>query len=163
MKKIIKKLYSCSMTPEVTVRRIFYLLPSFQKYFKNRIKNSVNAENQKLDKKILFTQINKTNISEGDLVIVHSSMDSLNRFDISPKDIIDFLLKLIGDTGTLAMPAFPFYKKGIINNDKIENLYNTRLKLCSTGMLPNIFLRYPKVVRSKFTYNNLSAVGPLED
>tara|TARA_B110000503_G_C7032974_1_gene364833 strand:- start:440 stop:970 length:531 start_codon:yes stop_codon:yes gene_type:complete len=28
-------------------------------------------------------------------------------------------------------------------------------------MLPNVFLRYPKVVRSKFPYNNLAAVGPL--
>lgn len=149
------------MTPEVTIRRIFYSLPSFQKYYKNRIKNSVNLEKQKLDKKILFSQIIKTNISKGDLLIVHSSMDSLNHFDITPKELIDFLMILIGDTGTLAMPAFPFYKTDIINDDEIEHLYDTRLKLCTTGMLPNVFLRYPKVVRSKFPYSNLAAIGPL--
>lgn len=163
MNKIVKKLYSATMIPETTIRRIFYSVPILVNYKKNRRKNSVKIEKQKFDKELLFSQIDKTNISEGDLVIVHSSMDSLKRFDISPKELIDFLLKLVGDTGTLAMPAFPVYKTDILNDDKTEHLYNSRLKLCSTGMLPNVFLRYPKVVRSKFPYNNLAAIGPLAD
>ncbi len=163
MNKTIKKLYSASMIPEVTIRKIFYSLPVLQKYYKNRRKNSVNVEKQKLDKEILFSQINKANISKGCLLIVHSSMDSLNHFDISPRELIDFLLKLIGNTGTLAMPAFPIYKTDIINDAKIEHLYNVKKKLCATGMLPNVFLRYPNVVRSKFPYNSLAAVGPLAD
>ena len=163
MNKMIKMLYSTSMVPEVTIRKFFYSLPFLQKYYKNRRKNSVNVEKKKIDKEILFSQINKANISEGDLLIVHSSMDSLNHFDISPKELIDFLMKLIGNRGTLAMPAFPVYKKDIASNDKIENLYDARQKLCATGMLPNVFLRYPNVVRSRFPYNTLAAVGPLAD
>lgn len=161
MIKIIKKLYSVSMIPEVTIKRIFYSLPILQRFNKNKTKNSNNVAKKKIDKEILFLQIKKMNINKGDLLIVHSSMDSLRHFDITPKELIDFLIELIGKTGTLAMPAFPIYKTDILNDKKIEHLYDTRIKLCSTGILPNIFLRYPKVVRSKFPYNSLAALGPL--
>ena len=70
-------------------------------------------------------------------------------------------MKLIGVNGTLVMPAFPIYKTDILNDNEIEHLYDTRLKICSTGILSNVFLRYPKVVRSEFPYNTLAAKGPL--
>ena len=162
MFKIIKNLYSVSMIPEVTIKRIFYSLPILQRFYKKKqTKNSISVSNNKLDKEILFLQIKKMNINKGDLIIVHSSMDSLNHSDITTNELIDFLMKLIGDTGTMAMPAFPVYKTDILNDEKTEHLYNTKLKLSSTGLLSNVFLRYPKVVRSKFPHNNLAAVGPL--
>ena len=162
MFKIIKKLYSVSMIPEVIIKRIFYALPILQRFYKKKqTKNSISVSKNKLDKELLFLQIKKMNINKGDLLIVHSSMDSLNIFDITTNELINFLMKLIGVTGTLAMPAFPVYKTDILNDDKTEHLFNTKLKLSSTGMLSNVFLRYPKVVRSKFPFNNLAAVGPL--
>lgn len=148
---------------EVFVRRLYYSSSFLQKCKKNKRKKIVKKRGDKIKKEILYTQINKTNITTGDLVIVHSSMDALNRFDIKPKEIIDFLLSIIGDTGTLVMPAFPVYKTDVVKDNKTDHIYNTKLKLCSTGVLANIFLRYPGVIRSKYPYNTLAAYGPLAD
>lgn len=109
----------------------------------------------------VFEYIKSLGIKKGDILIVHSSMEGMRRIDPKPEKVIDFLLELVGDEGTLVFPAFPIcnakYDEGKVAT------YDPKRTLCWTGMLPNCFLKYPQVVRSFFPYNSLAAKGKCSD
>jgi len=47
-------------------------------------------------------------IERGDMVLVHSSLRSMDTVTGGAESVIDAFLGVIGDTGTLVMPAFSF-------------------------------------------------------
>lgn len=100
--------------------------------------------------------IKELGIKKGDILIVHSSMDGLAATGASAKQYIDMLLELVGDEGTLVLPAFPLFKT---EKDQGVLKYDPKRTVCSTGMMPNIFIRYPGVIRSVFPINTLAAKG----
>lgn len=158
MKKIVKWIIGSSPYPELFIRRLYYSSTYFNKFKKIKVKK----ENQVTTNPFLFDQIckciNELGINKGDILIVHSSMDVLAPSGASTKQYIDMLLETVGECGTLVIPTFPLYNQR--NEDLDVDIYNPRKTLCWTGMLPNIFLRYPDVVRSKFPVNSLAAKGP---
>ena len=123
------------------------------KYLRKRSLSS--GDETKHDPSEYYKLIDNSGITKGDIVIVHSSMEEMSKFNINAVDLINHLLSVIGPEGTLAIPAFPYYKevKEILEYDRNKTL-------CWTGILPNIFLRYPEVIRSEFPYNSLAAKGP---
>lgn len=107
----------------------------------------------------LFRCVEKFGIQKGDILIVHSSMDILYKANLTAREIIDWLLDLVGEEGTLVMPAFPrFTTKESIDGEEID-VYDVKRTLAWTGMLPNLFLRYPGVIRSEWPCNSLAAKG----
>lgn len=118
---------------------------------------------KKLDKSLLFSYVDSLGIKNGDILVVHSSMRKLAQFGLSPKEIIDWLLELVGPDGTLCMPAFPSFSSDDYNVDRVtgENVitYDVLKTPCWTGILTNLFLQYPEVIRSEFPYNPLAAIG----
>ena len=113
-----------------------------------------SGDETKHDSSEYYNLINNCGIAKGDIVIVHSSMEEMSKFDINAVDLINHLLTVIGPTGTLVIPAFPYYKE---KKEVLE--YDKNKTLCWTGLLPNIFLRFPDVIRSEFPYNSLAAKG----
>lgn len=109
-------------------------------------------------KEKLIEILNQCNIEKGDLLLVHSSMDGLKSLNLTPDEIIDVLMQLIGESGTLVMPAFPFFRS---KDGKM--VYNHKLKVCNTGLLPTTFLFRPGTIRSKFPYQSLAANGPMAE
>jgi len=133
-------------------------------FLRDKIKSFLFAGSEKKyskrsdkEKDNFFTYLKKIGIVKGDIVILHSSMDELSRVDISAIEIINYLLEILGPEGTLVIPTFPLY------NDKNTvgdcYIYSSKKTTCWTGLLPNIFLRYPDVIRSEFPYNSLAAKG----
>ena len=55
--------------------------------------------------------IKNLGVCEGDILIVHSAYGELRHFGLSPKDIVDLLKSIVGDQGTLAMPAIPIFRE----------------------------------------------------
>lgn len=102
---------------------------------------------------------NRLGIEKGDILIVHSSMEGLKSLGADVKEIIDQLLNLVGEEGTLVIPTFPKYNKKKTYNGESIDIYDVKRTLCWTGMLPNIFLRYKDVIRSEFPYCTLAAKG----
>lgn len=123
------------------------------KYLKKRSLSS--GDETKHDASEYYALIDNSGIAKGDIVIVHSSMEEMAKFNINAVDLINHLLSVIGPEGTLVIPAFPYYKE---HEEVLE--YDREKTLCWTGFLPNIFLRFPGVIRSEFPYNSLAAKGP---
>lgn len=85
-------------------------------------------------------------IQEGDILMVHSCARGISPIDGSFEDIIDTFISLIGERGTLAMPAFPFFSK--MNSGTIP-CFDVRRTVSSTGLLSETLRRRPEAVRSK--------------
>ena len=98
-------------------------------------------------------------IRPGDLVLIHSSMDGLEKLGFSAEDCLAFLKAQVeAKACTVVMACFP------ITNLKLptekSRPYDPKKTLCWTGLLPNVFLADPACVRSSFPYNSLAAIGP---
>ena len=157
---------------EVGIRRIY-----------NRTKNSDNVQNCKLLKKAkryltsgyskdtrekswkdYSDYIRNLGIKNGDILIVHSSMDGLGKMNVGKEKIVSFLREIVGPDGTLVMPAYPFYKKKDIKvefNEAIEETrtYKPRTTLSWTGILPNYLCSLDGSRRSLFPIDTLVAIG----
>lgn len=108
-------------------------------------------------------------VNKGDLLIVHSSYEGLEGTGLSPEEIIDQLLKLVGPNGTLCMPVIRHYKeekKAKKEGTPLTDIvckYDVKRTLVSSGMLPFTLMRRPEAVTSHFPLNPLCAIGPLAE
>lgn len=102
-------------------------------------------------------QILKLGIVKGDILLVHSSIKGMGTLGVSAKEIIDFLLSIVGEKGTLVFPTYPDEKNMLQENGKYY--YDPLKEIPWTGKLPRVFLSYPGVERSLFPHNTLAAKG----
>jgi len=157
---------------EIAVRKIYW-----HSDFLIRYKNRGNKKKKKsiiiprLSLADIEQKLRQMSISDGNLLIVHSSYNALKPTGATPNDIIDMLLELIGPNGTLALPTIPTYSnvselgRHLITRDVSEEVieYNPQRTPSGTGIITNIFLTYPGVVRSKHPLNTMAALGPLAE
>lgn len=168
---LYKRLALLSPRIEVRLRQQYWKHhSSLEKYNPNV--NIANAEEdlQKVDFADIIQQLREWGVKEGTLLIVHSSYDNLRCTGLSPMQIIDELLKLVGETGTLAMPAIRIYKENpapekwlTTDLTAIECRYNVKRTPVHTGMLPSFMIRRPDAVISKMPISTLCAIGPLAE
>lgn len=160
---MLEKLFKKSAIVEVVAKRVAYSSAVSGDYAKSVYRKFVKETGQKCApndeaKTELLDYIKSVGFSQGDIVIVHSSMEGLRACGIGPMEIIEALRETIGEEGTIAVPAFAVANRKYSNGKK--NKYDPKKSLCWTGMLPNAFLRCPGVIRSEFPYNSLAAIGP---
>ena len=149
---------------EVLVRKIYWNNKVFKcivKYFysiiyKNNKTKYINVSKLEFLERFEMMLI-KCGIKQGEIIIVHSNTDFLNYYKISPELIINVFKKVIGDTGTLVMPAFPIFKK----REKINSYdtYDIEKSYAWTGLLPNTMLKLKDSIRSRCPVNPLVANG----
>ena len=162
----------CLLSPriEVSLRKIYWHNVKYLAKF-----NPNKA--RKVSKKISYSHVNfddiihylrENGIDKGSLLIVHSSYDVLECTGLSPKEIIDKLLDLIGETGTLAMPAIRKYKEEpkyteILTTDVSQLVckYDIRKTLIKSGLLPYTMVKRKDSEVSLHPLNPMVAVGPL--
>ena len=154
---------------ELTIRRAYYsenplLKKMFQKIkSKEGNREPVDAVGDDSKWHNVKDYIKLLGIAPGDLLVVHSSAEELSRIGANPKEVLEFLTKLVGEDGTLAIPCFPLYDDKNFDTERNMHVYNPRRTICSTGLLPNLFIRTKGVVRSQFPWNSLAAKGPLAE
>lgn len=107
----------------------------------------------------LVSSLLSAGINDGDVVLIHSSMDGLSKTGLDAIEIIDLLQRNLGSNTTIVMPTFPIENKRKKTDGEIRQ-YNPQKAVCWTGIIPNTFLQRSGVVRSHFPFNSLSAVGP---
>jgi aminoglycoside 3-N-acetyltransferase len=166
---IYNKIACISPNIEVLLRLIYWnnvnILSRFKPRFHSRQKEAVIPVDFKRIKEVL----KKGGVKNGSLLIVHSSYDSLKCTGLSPDEIIDALLELIGEEGTLAMPVIRRYKeqprKGkeyiTYNTDTIVCTYNVQKTPVVTGIIPYYLMLREDSVTSRHPLSTMTAIGPL--
>lgn len=155
--------------PELLIRRVYYskniylrrIMEICQQKYKNGVKDKLSIPNQRSKERVI-EYLEKLGISKGDIVIVHSSIDNLASLGIDAMWILNYLRKRVGNDGTLVLPTFPLYNEKN-RLDEGSYLYNPKKTISATGLITNIFLRMPGVIRSRFPWNTLAAQGPLAE
>ncbi|MDC7278836.1 AAC(3) family N-acetyltransferase [Butyrivibrio fibrisolvens] len=101
-------------------------------------------------------------IKQDDIVLIHSSMDGLKTIGITAEEFIDFMKKQVAEKGvTFVLPCFP--TTNLTPPTEKSRPYDPKKTICWTGMLPNKFLCEDGVIRTRFPYNSLAAMGPKAD
>lgn len=129
-------------------------------YLKKKVLHNAPSKKSEVSfevKKQFFNKLDELDIKEGDILILHSSMDELVGVGVDAVEIIKYFINRLGTGGTLVIPTFPLYPSNTPLSEVL--VYDKNRTLCWTGLLPNIFLRFPNVIRSEFPYNTLAAVG----
>ena len=144
------------------------MMPLLHKFVSSRDLGSIETH-EKADFSKVIDYLREIGVKKGDIMIVHSSFDSLKATGLDAESIINVLLDIVGEEGTLAMPAirdFPeegtgidFLKKYIrdeVPEDVVYDLYRSPI---GSGLLPFTLTRYDDAVISEFPLNPLVAVG----
>lgn len=154
---------------EVFLRQLYWKNVRFLKKFNpNRPTNVSMVKNmQHVEFEKIIGWLKAQGIGEGSLLIVHSGYGELECTGLTPEQIIERLLDLVGPSGTLAMPVVRRYKeeeRAIKNGQNPEDVtckYNIRKTMVVTGMLPYTLMQREDAVISHHPYNPLCAVGML--
>jgi aminoglycoside 3-N-acetyltransferase len=95
-------------------------------------------------------------VTPGRTLWVQSSWNEFYNVPLRPSEMIEMLLDLLGAEGTLAMPAFPIDQ----NPDKVFLVDRAPVY---TGLLCEVFRRFPDVRRSIHLGSSVCAIGPQAD
>ena len=158
---LLDTVFSNFPSVEVLIRRVYKSNAKVQKHFgrlKKRLvhkESTVSASDEpSIELEDLQKHLKSIGICSGDILIAHTSMDGLQSVKAEALDIIDSLISLTGDNGTLVLPTFPKYKK----NDTILK-FDYQKFLAWTGVIPNLVMRERGAIRSHIPLNTVSAVG----
>lgn len=104
----------------------------------------------------IIAALNDVGIRRGDVVIVHSSLKSMGYVEGGADTVIDALLKVLGEDGTLVMPT-------LIQKD-FSNAYQTWNldKPSDVGLITETFRKRDGVIRSDQATHSVAAFGPLK-
>ena len=167
---LYKRLALISPRIEVRLRQLYWKnISKLGQFNPNKVTIATNTLNtESVDFGEILNQLQTWGVRNGSLLIVHSSYDSLICTGLTPKNIIDELLNLVGEKGTLAMPVIRTFKESpspaerlLLGVNPPVCKYHVRRTPVQSGIIPAMMLRYPNVVVSKFPLNPLCAIGPL--
>jgi aminoglycoside 3-N-acetyltransferase len=154
---------------EVFFRKIYWHNINLLRRFKPKFRGWESGTVTSADFSRIIELLKNSGVGKGSLVIVHSSYDTLKRTGLSADAIIDALLELIGEEGTLVMPVTRMYKeqprKGnaflTYNTDNLICTYNVQKTPIHTGLLPYMLMRRRDSVTSRHPLSTATALGPL--
>lgn len=171
---IVSKLYErialTSPYVEVMMRKLYWKNVKHLKRFRpyNALAKKKRINRPKVDFTEIENYLRTQGIGEGSLLIVHSSYDNLLGTGLSPEEIVERLLQLIGPTGTLAMPAMRKYKEEpegydrlTVSTDNLVCTYKPRKTMVKTGWLPLVMVHRSDSVVSRHPLDTMVAIGPL--
>lgn len=167
---IYHKLVLLSPQIEVMVRRLYWNNVKYLQHIRNASTHAIDIKDyQNVDIAKITDFLQENGICKNDIVVIHSSFDVLKATGLSVEEIINKLYDLVGDLGTLAMPAIrefteesgtDYLVKYIDNEMKgVTTLYDVYRTPVSSGLLPFILMHYDDAVISKFPLNPMVAIG----
>lgn len=106
-------------------------------------------------------------LETGDVVMMHSSLSALGPVDGGAETVVEALLEVIGDSGTLLVPAFRDSVWGDLADFSNTDCDCTSADgLCASeqpgfqGIIPELIRRWPGALRSCHPTHSWVAVGP---
>jgi aminoglycoside 3-N-acetyltransferase len=174
MKRLISNIYNSialsSPRAEVMLRKLYWKNVELLSFLSPNKNNRIYRNNTLKFEEVL-SYLKNNGVNNGSLVVVHSSYGNLKPLSFSPSEVNDELIKLIGDSGTLAMPVIRAFKEDNLSlkdklNDKIgevECTYDINKTQVISGVLGIDLMKRKDSVTSKFPLNPLTAIGRLSD
>jgi len=152
---------------EVLVRHLYWRSPVIVRWYNRRGKKTAPDKSPATSSARFIRHLESCGIGDGNLIIVHSRYRSLTSSNETPSQIIADLLSLIGHDGTLAMPAIPKFdeapeitKRMTADVSNLTAYYDPKMTPSSTGVLPNVLMKWDGSFRSSHPLNSMVAVGP---
>ncbi|WP_455584533.1 AAC(3) family N-acetyltransferase [Bacteroides sp.] len=169
----LSKLYSHLVTVspyfEILVRNLYWHNVGLLKKFKSSVAltDTYVKDRPTCDFADILDYLSR-HLSKGSLMIVHSSYDALGGTGLSPEEVVEKLVELAGETGTLAMPVIRKFKgepkyEDILktNTDDLVCTYNVNKTCVTSGFLPYALMKREGSITSRFPFNPMTATGPL--
>lgn len=156
-----KKIIQSFRWIELIIRKLYYHDSKLHGFIKRHIDvNKINSPRKDSQQSAPWSSIcqyiDSLGITEGDLLLVHTSAGGLKNLDKSPIEIIEYLKQLVGESGTLVLPAYP----KLVKRDGAGRLiYDSRRSPCTTGLIPQLFSKMEGTIRSRCPLNSLAATG----
>jgi len=97
-------------------------------------------------------------LASGDVVMVHSSLSSIGYVTDGPDAVIDALLEVVGETGTVIMPTL--VRGGLTTEERFE-IWDIDNSPSDVGRITEVFRQRPESIRSWHPTHAASAIGPL--
>ncbi len=107
------------------------------------------------DKERFKRDLLELGVKPGDMVLVHSSMKALGT-ECAPEEIIDAMEEVLGEEGTLLMPALTYE-----NVTAEQPVFDSAATEPCIGLLPRTFLHRPGVERSVHPTHSVCAKGKM--
>jgi len=104
----------------------------------------------------LMTDFTSLGLKSGDIVLLHSSLKSIGWVDGGADTVIDALLDVLGEEGTLLVPALTGKREDSPLNPPVFDVLNSP---CWTGTIPETLRKRQDARRSLHPTHSVSAVG----
>ncbi|MBP6090868.1 MAG: AAC(3) family N-acetyltransferase [Crocinitomicaceae bacterium] len=132
---------------------------SYKKLQQNKRLSAQKKAGKSITKEQLINDFIQCGIEKGDNVLVHASLSKIGHVENGPKDIVDALLEVVGETGNILMPNSPnaFYQLDYIQQQPIFDVQQSKSKL---GALTEYFRKLPNAKRSEHPTEPVSCIGP---
>lgn len=155
MKKIIRKI----------IKKFFGIdgINLFVKKQKKKVMQKLYTQKYNADD--LIAILRKMGMKRGSVVFIHSSMTEFYNYTGTATEIIDKIISVIGEEGTLMMPAYPPKKKFLFKTaiETNEIVFDVNITPSGAGYLSEVFRTYPGVKRSINLQHSVCAFGKLAD
>jgi len=133
-----------------------------QKYLKGLEYSSKKKLTNKFPKiseeKLREILVNKLHIRKGDHLFIHASLDMIHT-DLTPLDILNIILDIIGQEGSVSVPTFTKY----LSKDwmLMEKDFNIRKTPSGMGIFSEIVRRDKSAVRSLHPTKSVATIGKI--
>lgn len=137
-----------------------YLKKKYHARRQRKLKEYVASLEKISEDKFIEILSNDLGIKNGDLVMIHSSLDQLN-LDFPSINSLNLILNLIGENGTVLFPTFPKLNSyNFLESGEVFKVYRTPSHM---GLLSELARRHTKAVRSIHPTKSVVAIGPLAE
>lgn len=113
----------------------------------------------------LIKEMCEMGMKKGSVVFIHSAMTQFYNYQGSALELIAKIIEVIGEEGTLMMPAYPKNKKKLYKQAKetSEVIFDVKKTPSGAGYLSEVFRTYPGVKRSINLQHSVCAYGNLAE
>src|SRR5690554_534957 len=113
----------------------------------------------------LVSEMCKMGMEKGSVVFIHSSMTEFYNYKGTGVELIDKIIEVIGEEGTLMMPAYPKDKSKLMRSTQADNNidFDVNNTPSGAGYLTEVFRTYPGVQRSINLQHSVCAYGKLAE
>lgn len=152
MRIFIRKLLSKILSKELKSK-----VKEFEYKNKKKLIDRLPSLNEENFKNILT---NKLKIKKGDHLFIHGSMDMIN-IEISPLKMLEILLDIVGDNGSISVPTFIRYssKEWMEMNDK----FDIKRTASGMGIFSERVRRHKLAKRSLHPTKSVATIGKIDE